>query len=139
MRSPLAAPALHFAPAQHLLHESRLIREPAQAGAVHEVLLIRYAAATHRALLALHQQSSRSIAPRLAGSTSARSRSTASEERDDAVELAEAHLARVRRLATAYKPSARVWAEVFAQEAGAHTPKDADIRAMTAGGGAEGA
>ena len=102
------------------------------------MLLIRYAAATHRALLALHQQSSRSIAP-LAGSTSARSRSTASEERDDAVELVEAHLARVRRLATAYKPSARVWAEVFAQEAGAHTPKDADMRTMTAGGGAEGA
>ncbi|KAI0373390.1 hypothetical protein BV20DRAFT_962522 [Pilatotrama ljubarskyi] len=35
---------------EHLLPESKRIREPAAASAIHEVLLIRYAAATHRAL-----------------------------------------------------------------------------------------
>ena len=94
--------------AQHLLHESRLIRDPAQAGAVHEVLLIRYAAATHRALLAHHA--------RPAQTPTRPQRTSASDKADDV----EARLARVRRIATAYKPSARVWAAVFAQET--HAP-----------------
>ncbi|KAI0645423.1 U3 small nucleolar RNA-associated protein 6-domain-containing protein [Trametes meyenii] len=71
---------------------AKRIREPAAAGrAVHEVLLIRYAAATHAGLPHLIQRAEAA--------------------------LTEARLARVRRLGTAHAPSARVWAEVFKQEA----------------------
>ncbi|PIL34179.1 hypothetical protein GSI_03890 [Ganoderma sinense ZZ0214-1] len=43
---------------EHLLHESQLIRHPATADALHEALLIRYAAATHHALSLLYRSPS---------------------------------------------------------------------------------
>ena len=44
-----------LSPAQHLLHESQLIRHPAAATALREALLIRYAATTHHALSLLYR------------------------------------------------------------------------------------
>ncbi|KAI0675026.1 U3 small nucleolar RNA-associated protein 6-domain-containing protein [Trametes maxima] len=145
---------------EHLLHESKRIREPAAAGrAVHEVLLIRYAAATHAALPHLIAHGERhanadvgadadAAAPSGSGSRSVHAQprnraaqqheqdralrgdenSTAGQQRGqqpdgveerraEAMALTEARLARVRRLGTAHVPSARVWAEVFRQEA----------------------
>ena len=121
-----------FRRAQHLLLESRRIREPGLAGAVHEALLMRYAAATHRALLEragpqaqeqrAHGCAARSPAAAAPSPASDRSKADvgASGGKDGATrqELVEARLARVRRLASAYTPTAQVWAAVFAQEAG---------------------
>ncbi|KAI9067095.1 hypothetical protein FKP32DRAFT_1564309 [Trametes sanguinea] len=105
---------------EHLLHDSKRIREPAAASAIHEVLLIRYAAASHRALL--HQ-----IAhlDRDAGAADEQTRNAQQRRRQQHDNnhtttslgpVTEARLARVRRLGTAYAPTARVWAEVFQQE-----------------------
>ncbi|KAI0829637.1 U3 small nucleolar RNA-associated protein 6-domain-containing protein [Trametes gibbosa] len=177
-----------------LLPESKRIWSPAAASAIHEVLLMRYAAATHRALLQRccplevyqrsqhgnddddddddgqqQQQAHRpqqihntdqtprgtrhasTSTPHAGGSTSGsagqpRDRAPQQQQQQDlathreqlagppapttttttragpAAALAhpatvEARLTRVRRLAAAYTPSPRVWAEVFRQEA----------------------
>ena len=115
---PHAIPTRHFRTAQQLLHESSLIREPAAAGALHEVLLIRYAAASHRTLL--HRFRASPTPPRSSSSAPRRSgqRDTASVRGQQPSPSTDARLARVRKIGSAYAPSARVWAEVFKQEAG---------------------
>ena len=150
-------------PAQLLLHESQLIRDPAAASAVHEELLIRYAAASHRALALSyrpettyddgHGSTSAIAAPPAArspsrGSSLAQrviahaqqewrgldSNDNGSSTQNDGADSrstspagagstsrppVDARLARVRQIGTAYVPSARVWSEVFSQEAAA--------------------
>ena len=127
-----------------MLHESQtLIREPAATGALHEVLLIRYAAASHRALLSRvgitrDDRHGGTSSPIPASESSdplgardialpqrkwrhpqAQAPSESAEGAQRSTESAlDARLARVRRIGTAFVPSARVWAEVFAQEAG---------------------
>ncbi|KAH9942332.1 U3 small nucleolar RNA-associated protein 6-domain-containing protein [Epithele typhae] len=118
---------------EQLLHESQLIREPVVAGAIHEELLIRYAAASNRALphhphAPPRPSSTSAMAPRSTRvpamtpdraissprTPSLRVGTRASNAERDA-EL-EARLARVQKIGTAYRPTARVWAELFAQE-----------------------
>ncbi|KAI0743827.1 U3 small nucleolar RNA-associated protein 6-domain-containing protein [Daedaleopsis nitida] len=113
---------------EHLLHESQLIREPAAAGALHEVLLIRYAAATHRAFLYRAGATCRARSPASPASPAHGRRHIAApllrqRQTSDAPDAQapvrpspEARLARVRRIAAAYMPTARVWEEVFKQE-----------------------
>ncbi|KAI0633359.1 U3 small nucleolar RNA-associated protein 6-domain-containing protein [Trametes polyzona] len=159
---------------EHLLPESKRIREPAAASAIHEVLLMRYAAATHRALLEQfgdpqrsqdqlqqpHQQHLNQIPHGAHASSSASAgdaqetaaRSDARQEllaahqrgqvgraptRDCARAAAEARLARVRRLAAAHTPSARVWAEVFRQEREWHHPRERHRPHSASGPGAD--
>ncbi|KAL7281262.1 hypothetical protein ACG7TL_004570 [Trametes sanguinea] len=98
---------------EHLLRDSKRIREPAAASAIHEVLLIRYAAASHRALL--HQIASANVDASVQPEPQARTRN-AQQQQQHATSSTEARIARVRRLGTAYAPTARVWAEVFRQE-----------------------
>ncbi|KAI8975808.1 U3 small nucleolar RNA-associated protein 6-domain-containing protein [Trametes punicea] len=105
---------------EHLLHDSKRVREPAAARAIHEVLLIRYAAASHRALLHQIAGSERRVDEydgKSESESEPRARMAAVGIR---AALTEARLARVRRLATAYAPTARVWAEVFKQESQQH-------------------
>ncbi|RPD63879.1 hypothetical protein L227DRAFT_572320 [Lentinus tigrinus ALCF2SS1-6] len=129
---------------EQLLHESSLIREPAAAGTLHEVLLIRYAAASHRALLHRFQITPATIAQPPRSSESAPRRAgqrDVANVRGNPSPSAEARLARVRKIGSAYTPSARVWAEVFRQEAGdvASTPASASAGAAAVAGGADAA
>ncbi|KAL6308122.1 U3 small nucleolar RNA-associated protein 6-domain-containing protein [Sparassis latifolia] len=87
-----------------LLRESKRITDPAAWSAVHEVLLVRYAAA----VLAL-------------------------ADGDLGAATAAARVQRVRHIATAYMPSAKVWARVFAQAAAAMQSGlqgDAELRVL---------
>ncbi|TFK94570.1 hypothetical protein K466DRAFT_579822 [Polyporus arcularius HHB13444] len=111
---------------EQLLHESSLIREPAATGALHEALLIRYAAASHRALRSRFRITS---PPATIAQPPPRQRHIA-RGRANLSASAEARLARVRKIGSAYAPSARVWAEVFRQEAGG----DSDVASTPAGG-----
>ncbi|KAH9892817.1 U3 small nucleolar RNA-associated protein 6-domain-containing protein [Cubamyces lactineus] len=118
---------------EHLLRDSKRIRDPAAASTVHEVLLIRYAAASHRALLyqIAHEHTSqaqpqaRTIAQQQ--QPQQQERKQKQKQRDQVARatrdgdttndaLTQARLARVRKLGTAYSSTARVWAEVFRQE-----------------------
>ncbi|KAI0356208.1 hypothetical protein OH77DRAFT_1423811 [Trametes cingulata] len=159
---------------EHLLPESKRIREPAAASAIHEVLLIRYAAATHRALQhqmaqgerhadastsAMSTSDDNAPSPSLSSGPHAHVRArkpgdrAAQQPQEDGSdsnsrqvgrhsaprtrsELAEARLARVRRLGTAHAPSARVWAEVFRQESEGYP--SLDMNASGSGPDAEG-
>ncbi|KAI0690201.1 U3 small nucleolar RNA-associated protein 6-domain-containing protein [Cerioporus squamosus] len=121
---------------EQLLHESSLIREPAAASALHEVLLIRYAAASHRALL--HRFRITSAPATIAQAPPRRhvgQQRHIANVRGDLSASAEARLARVRKIGSAYAPSARVWAEVFRQEAGGDS--DVATTASTSAGGAD--
>ncbi|OJT06317.1 hypothetical protein TRAPUB_2830 [Trametes pubescens] len=138
---------------EHLLPESKRIRQPAAASAIHEVLLMRYAAATHRALLLQSPQPHAHL--NLIGGRATTSAATLPSD-DDArnraaqqvqqatpqriappTALSEARLARVRRLGAVHTPSVRVWAEVFRQECGWHADRasgpDADSDARVLG------
>ncbi|EIW63031.1 snoRNA-binding rRNA-processing protein UTP6 [Trametes versicolor FP-101664 SS1] len=145
---------------EHLLPESKRIRQPAAASAIHEVLLMRYAAATHRALLLQHDTHLNLIEGRATagaatpasngdGGRRARVRDRAAQQGQQATPqrgqqrpapptaLAEARIARVRRLGAVHTPSARVWAEVFRQECNWHADPpasgpDADARVLGA-------
>ncbi|KAI0769680.1 U3 small nucleolar RNA-associated protein 6-domain-containing protein [Trametes elegans] len=120
-----------------LLSECKRLREPAAAGAVHEVLLMRYAAASHRALLhqiargAHHANLPRPRPRAHAQQQRQHGKNNHDDDGDGESESentgapqtpAEARLARVRRLGTAHAPSARVWAEVFRQESAGTAP-----------------
>ncbi|KAI0655912.1 U3 small nucleolar RNA-associated protein 6-domain-containing protein [Cubamyces menziesii] len=117
---------------EHLLRDSKRIRDPAAASTIHEVLLIRYAAASHRALLyqIAHEHASqaqpqaRTIAQQQQQQEQQQERKQKQKQvarptRDSDTTneaLTQARLARVRKLGTAYSSTARVWAEVFRQE-----------------------
>ncbi|TBU43639.1 hypothetical protein BD309DRAFT_960198 [Dichomitus squalens] len=163
-----------------LLHESQLIRDPAAASALHEVLLIRYAAASHCALALLYRpkithddrHTSAIAAPpaarspsrggkaekasELAQRGSARAQPAWRTQDPDVSNSREAYgsqssstsaagstcrppvdarLARVRRIGTAYVPSARVWSEVFSQESGGVSHAVTSGADITADGG----
>ncbi|KAI0334977.1 hypothetical protein GY45DRAFT_1351078 [Cubamyces sp. BRFM 1775] len=123
---------------EHLLRDSKRIRDPAAASTVHEVLLIRYAAASHRALLyqIAHEHASQaqpSQARPIAQQQQQQPQERKQKQRNQVARptrdgdttttndaLTQARLARVRKLGTAYSSTARVWAEVFRQESSAH-------------------
>lgn len=89
---------------------------------------MRYAAATHRALLLQHdthlnltegRATSDSDGHARVGDRAAQQVQQATPQRPaPPTALAEARIARVRRLGAVHTPSARVWAEVFRQECG---------------------
>lgn len=117
---------------------------------------MRYAAATHRALLLQHDTHLYQIEGRATanvvtpasngdGGHRARVRDRAAQQGQATPQrsmpptaLAEARIARVRRLGAVHTPSARVWAEVFRQECGWHADPpasglDADADAQVLG------
>lgn len=91
---------------------------------------MRYAAASHRALLLQHdthlnltegRATSASDGDARVGDRAAQQVQLATPQRPaPPTALAEARIARVRRLGAVHTPSARVWAEVFRQECGWH-------------------
>ncbi|GBE81415.1 predicted protein [Sparassis crispa] len=107
-----------------LLRESKRITDPAAWSAVHEVLLVRYAAA----VLALADGDVARPGP---GERSTPDRAQLGAA--TAAARAGARVQRVRHIATSYLPSAKVWARVFAQEAAAMQSGlqgDADLKVL---------
>lgn len=109
---------------------------------------MRYAAATHRALLLQHdthlnltegRATSASDGDARVGDRAAQQVQQATPQRPaPPTALAEARIARVSRLGAVHTPSARVWAEVFRQECGWHADPpasglDADSDAQVLG------
>ncbi|KAI0949728.1 hypothetical protein AcW1_009250 [Taiwanofungus camphoratus] len=90
---------------ERLLKESSRIRDTGALRTVHEMLLVRYSRATHAELLSA------------IGEHTAPAQGTGTDGHPAGWSSAAARVRRVRHIGTAYLPSARVWREVFSQEA----------------------